>query len=129
MMPFSGPGLSPRMSTARVATTCATGPERILHTTPFIRGVDPARIVAPELLVCNTLPSGHLRLLNKAVPSTYGPTADVTWAGADPTQSVEAAGRKTAWEHNNPPGPPRPYERCRKCSAPDERSARLGQRL
>jgi uncharacterized damage-inducible protein DinB len=36
----------------------------------------------------------YLSLLNKAVPSTYGPTADVTWKGADPTQSVEAAGRK-----------------------------------
>ena len=37
----------------------------------------------------------YLRLLNKGVPSTYGPTADVTWKGADPTQTVEAAGRKT----------------------------------
>lgn len=36
----------------------------------------------------------YLRLLNRAVPSTYGPTADVTWKGADPTLSVEAAGRK-----------------------------------
>ena len=36
----------------------------------------------------------YLRLLNKGVPSTYGPTADVTWIGADPTQTVEAAGRK-----------------------------------
>ena len=38
--------------------------------------------------------TGYLRLLDRPVPSTYGPTADVTWAGADPTQSVEAAGRK-----------------------------------
>lgn len=36
----------------------------------------------------------YLRLLNKRVPSTYGPTADVKWEGADPTSSVEAAGRK-----------------------------------
>jgi uncharacterized damage-inducible protein DinB len=36
----------------------------------------------------------YLRMLNKPVPPTYGPTADVTWSGADPTQSVEAAGRK-----------------------------------
>jgi uncharacterized damage-inducible protein DinB len=36
----------------------------------------------------------YLRLLEKPVPATYGPTADVTWAGADPTTSVEAAGRK-----------------------------------
>ena len=35
-----------------------------------------------------------LRLLGKHVPSSYGPTADVTWQGADPTKSVEAAGRK-----------------------------------
>ena len=36
----------------------------------------------------------YLRLIGKKVPSTYGPTADVTWEGADPTLSVEAAGRK-----------------------------------
>jgi hypothetical protein len=28
------------------------------------------------------------------VPSSYGPTADVTWQGADPTRSVQAAQRK-----------------------------------
>jgi uncharacterized damage-inducible protein DinB len=36
----------------------------------------------------------YLRLLEKSVPATYGPTADGTWAGADPTTSVEAARRK-----------------------------------
>jgi len=36
----------------------------------------------------------YLRLLNKPVPATYGPTADVTWSGADPTNTVDAAGRK-----------------------------------
>jgi uncharacterized damage-inducible protein DinB len=36
----------------------------------------------------------YLRLMNRDVPATYGPTADVTWKGADPTQSVEAAGHK-----------------------------------
>ncbi len=36
----------------------------------------------------------YLRMLNKPVPATYGPTADVTWSGADPTRSVDAAGRK-----------------------------------
>jgi uncharacterized damage-inducible protein DinB len=36
----------------------------------------------------------YLRLLGKKVPSTYGPTTDVTWAGADPTRTAEAAGRK-----------------------------------
>jgi hypothetical protein len=39
-----------------------------------------------QLAVC-------LRLLGKRVPSTYGPTADVTWAGADPTTTADAAGR------------------------------------
>jgi uncharacterized damage-inducible protein DinB len=36
----------------------------------------------------------YLRLLDKPVPATYGPTADITWKGADPTTTVEAAGRK-----------------------------------
>ena len=36
----------------------------------------------------------YLRLLNKSVPSIYGPTADVRWEGADPTRSVAAASRK-----------------------------------
>lgn len=35
-----------------------------------------------------------LRLLDRDVPATYGPTADVTWTGADPTNSVAAAGRR-----------------------------------
>lgn len=36
----------------------------------------------------------YLRLLEKDVPSTYGPTADVSWEGADPTNTVDASGRK-----------------------------------
>ena len=36
----------------------------------------------------------YQRLLDKPVLPTYGPTADVTWSGADPTRSVDAAGRK-----------------------------------
>ena len=36
----------------------------------------------------------YLRMLDRVVPSTYGPTADVTWSAADPTVSVESAGRK-----------------------------------
>jgi DinB family len=36
----------------------------------------------------------YLRLLDKRVPATYGPTADVTWQGADPTNTVDAAGRR-----------------------------------
>ena len=38
--------------------------------------------------------SVYLRLLGRSVPSNYGPTADVTWQGADPTRGVDAAGRK-----------------------------------
>jgi uncharacterized damage-inducible protein DinB len=37
-----------------------------------------------------------LRLLGSQVPVTYGPTADVTWSGADPTVTLSAAGRTTA---------------------------------
>lgn len=37
--------------------------------------------------------SGYLRMLGRPVISTYGPTADVTWTGADPTNTVEAASR------------------------------------
>jgi uncharacterized damage-inducible protein DinB len=40
-----------------------------------------------QLTVC-------LRLLDRPVPPVYGPTADVTWAGADPTRSVDAASRR-----------------------------------
>jgi uncharacterized damage-inducible protein DinB len=36
----------------------------------------------------------YLRLLGKMVPATYGPTADLTWDGADPTHNVDAASRK-----------------------------------
>jgi uncharacterized damage-inducible protein DinB len=36
----------------------------------------------------------YLRLLGKPVPAVYGPSADQTWAGADPTSSVEAARRR-----------------------------------
>ena len=36
----------------------------------------------------------YLRLLGRPVPAIYGPTADVTWAGADPTNSTEAAARR-----------------------------------
>jgi DinB family len=36
----------------------------------------------------------YLRLLDRPVPPIYGPTADVTWTGADPTRSVDAARRQ-----------------------------------
>ncbi len=34
-----------------------------------------------------------LRLLEDRVPPTYGPTADVSWVGADPTRTIAAAER------------------------------------
>jgi uncharacterized damage-inducible protein DinB len=37
--------------------------------------------------------SVYLRLLNRPVPSIYGPTADQTWTGADSTTTVDAARR------------------------------------
>jgi uncharacterized damage-inducible protein DinB len=37
----------------------------------------------------------YQRTLGRDVPPTYGPTADVTWDGADPTHTIEAAGRKS----------------------------------
>ncbi|MGN6393326.1 MAG: DinB family protein [Gemmatimonadales bacterium] len=37
-----------------------------------------------------------LRLLEDRVPPTYGPTADVTWKGADPTTTLDAARRQGA---------------------------------
>lgn len=37
-----------------------------------------------------------LRLLEDRVPPTYGPTADVTWTGADPTTTLDAARRSGA---------------------------------
>lgn len=38
--------------------------------------------------------SVYLRSLERPVPPTYGPTADVRWQGADPAFTVEAAGRE-----------------------------------
>ena len=37
-----------------------------------------------------------LRLLEDRVPATYGPTADVSWTGADPTTTLDAARRTGA---------------------------------
>ena len=37
-----------------------------------------------------------LRMLEDRVPPTYGPTADVTWTGADPTTTLDAARRTGA---------------------------------
>jgi uncharacterized damage-inducible protein DinB len=36
----------------------------------------------------------YLRMMEKPVPAVYGPSADESWDGADPTNTVEAAGRQ-----------------------------------
>ena len=36
----------------------------------------------------------YLKMMDRPVPATYGPTADVKWEGADATHSVAAAGRR-----------------------------------
>ena len=36
----------------------------------------------------------YLRQLGKPVPAIYGPSADESWDGADPTNTVQAAGRR-----------------------------------
>jgi len=36
----------------------------------------------------------YLRMMDRSVPPTYGPTADVKWDGSDPTDNIGAAGRK-----------------------------------
>jgi uncharacterized damage-inducible protein DinB len=36
----------------------------------------------------------YLRHLDRPVPAIYGPSADQTWSTADPTNTVDAAGRK-----------------------------------
>jgi uncharacterized damage-inducible protein DinB len=69
-----------------------------LQTRPFF-DVERARL---WILLRRILHSAHhrtqltvcLRLLDRKVISVYGPTGDVTWAGADPTLTVEAAQRK-----------------------------------
>lgn len=38
----------------------------------------------------------YLRLMDRRVPAVYGPTADVQWSGADPTNSIAAASRTGA---------------------------------
>jgi hypothetical protein len=38
--------------------------------------------------------SVYLRLLGRPVPPTYGPTADASWDGADPTTTIAAAARR-----------------------------------
>ncbi len=36
----------------------------------------------------------YLRMMGRPVPAIYGPSADESWSGADPTQSLQAAQRR-----------------------------------
>jgi len=87
------------LASARLGWLAATRDEDWLRTTNFF-DVERQRIWIFWRRVLHTAHhrtqlTVYLRLLEKTVPSTYGPTADVTWAGADPTLTVEAAERGT----------------------------------
>ena len=82
----------------RLDYLAAQVPEWWIESVPFF-GVERSRVWIFWRRVLHsahhrTQLSVYLRLLDKPVPSTYGPTADVSWTGATPTNSVEAAGRK-----------------------------------
>jgi hypothetical protein len=61
----------------------------------------PAEVVPQNRSFNSVLHSAHhraqltvyLRLLKRAVLPSYGPTADVSWSGADPTLTVRSAER------------------------------------
>lgn len=85
------------LASARLAWLSAMGEEEWLKPTNFF-GVSRARIWVFWRRVLHsahhrTQLTVYLRLLDRTVPPTYGPTADVTWSGADPTLTVEAAQR------------------------------------
>ncbi|HEV2690254.1 MAG TPA: DinB family protein [Bryobacteraceae bacterium] len=84
--------------TARLAFLAGRTPEWWLEPVPFF-DVERERIWIFWRRVLHTAHhrtqlTVYLRLLDKKVPSTYGPTADVSWSGADPTTTTESAGRK-----------------------------------
>jgi len=86
------------LARARLAFLAPQTPEWWMQNVPFF-GLTRQRIWVfwrRVLHTCHhrTQLTVYLRLLNKPVPSVYGPTSDQTWEGADPTTSVEAAGRK-----------------------------------
>jgi uncharacterized damage-inducible protein DinB len=85
------------LSVERLSWLASVEPEQWLAKRPFF-GEERERIWIFWRRVLHTAHhrtqlTVYLRILGKPVPSTYGPTADVTWDGADPTTTVEAAGR------------------------------------
>jgi uncharacterized damage-inducible protein DinB len=85
------------LSRARLALLAAGGEEFWLTQVPFF-DVRRERI---WVFWRRVLHSAHhraqvgicLRLLEDRVPPTYGPTADVSWTGADPTTTLDAVRR------------------------------------
>jgi hypothetical protein len=45
----------------------------------------------------------YLRLMDQLVPPVYGPTADVTWKGADPTLAAGGEGSQAEKSSGSPP--------------------------
>jgi hypothetical protein len=64
----------------------ATYPFCVIDAADIPRAADPADQHLAQLAV-------YLRLLDRPLPPIYGPTADVSWEGADPTRTVDAARR------------------------------------
>jgi hypothetical protein len=71
----------------------SSGDRALIHAGVVVMAKDTPAVFATCLLLCATaLP--FLRLMDRPVPAVYGPSADEKWEGADPTTTVQAAGRK-----------------------------------
>ena len=86
------------LSAPRLAALAAAEPDWWLQHVPFF-DVERQRIWIFWRRVLHTAHhrtqlTVYLRLLDRPVPPVYGPTADVSWTGADPTNSVDAASRR-----------------------------------
>jgi uncharacterized damage-inducible protein DinB len=86
------------LARARLPQLARASAEWWLSEMPFFGGLQRQRIWTfwrRVLHTCHhrTQVQTWLRLAGRPVPSIYGPSGDVTWNDADPTYSVEAAGR------------------------------------
>lgn len=87
-----------RLAKARLPQLATQTSAWWLEERPFFEGLSRQRIWTfwrRVLHTCHhrTQIQTWLRLAGAQVPPIYGPSGDVTWAGADPTNSVEAAKR------------------------------------
>jgi uncharacterized damage-inducible protein DinB len=87
-----------QLARARLAFLAGQGMEWWLERVPFF-DVERERIWIFWRRVLHTAHhrtqlTVYLRMMDRSVPATYGPTADIKWDGADPTNTVSAAGRK-----------------------------------